>query len=148
MRRDGEFWTITTERGSSHVRDTKGLHHLADLLARPHHRTHVMELIGDQSGIGAAAIRTATVGELDEAGIGYSDGFGDAGEVIDDVAKTAYRHRLEELDEGSPRRSGSTTSPERAGSARSVTCSSTSSPAPSGSVAVRVALRRPASGPV
>jgi tetratricopeptide (TPR) repeat protein len=100
LRRDGEFWTITTERGSSHVRDTKGLHHLADLLARPHHRTHVMELIGDQSGIGAAAIRMATVGELDEAGIGYSDGFGDAGEVIDEVAKTAYRHRLEELDDG------------------------------------------------
>ena len=99
LRRDGEFWTITTERGSLHVRDTKGLHHLADLLARPHQRLHVMELIGDQSAIGAAAIRTATVGELDEAGVGYSDGFGDAGEAIDDVAKTAYRNRLDELDE-------------------------------------------------
>ena len=33
------------------------------------------------------------------SGIGFVEGFGDAGEVLDDAAKDAYRRRLAELDE-------------------------------------------------
>lgn len=99
LRRDGEFWTITTERGIAHVRDSKGLRHLADLLAQPERRLHVIDLATEQPGTGSGAVRIATAGELDEAGVGYSTGFGDAGEAIDDAAKSAYRRRLEELDE-------------------------------------------------
>ena len=99
LRNNGEYWTVTTERGISHVRDSKGVHHLADLLSRPRRRVHVMELGGAPPGTASSAIRAASTGELDEAGLGYSDGFGDAGDVLDDVAKSAYRHRLEELDE-------------------------------------------------
>ena len=35
LRRDGEFWTVMTPRGSTHVRDAKGVQHLATLLAQP-----------------------------------------------------------------------------------------------------------------
>ncbi len=34
-----------------------------------------------------------------DIGTGFVDGFGDAGEVLDDTAKDAYRRRLTELDE-------------------------------------------------
>lgn len=100
LRRDGDFWTLTTAGGVVHLRDSKGLHHLADLLAAPRRRLHVIELGADPGpGSGGSAVRAASRGELDEAGIAYSSGFGDAGAMLDDAAKSAYRRRLEELDD-------------------------------------------------
>jgi hypothetical protein len=95
LRRDGEFWTVITAAGSSHVRDAKGVRHLAILLAQPGLPVHVLELAGEPSG------RTGLVGTADpgELGAGYVEGFGDAGEILDDTAKDAYRRRLAELDE-------------------------------------------------
>ena len=100
LHRDGDYWSLLTASGTTHLRDTRGLQHLADLLDAPGRRLHVIEL-GGGSRVGAAgsAVRPASRGELQEAGIGYSTGFGDAGELLDDAAKSAYRLRLEELDE-------------------------------------------------
>ena len=99
LQRDGDYWTLSSASGTTHLRDSKGLQHLADLLAAPRRRLHVIELGGGPGGAPGPAIRAATRGELEEAGIGYSTGFGDAGEMLDDAAKSAYRRRLEELDE-------------------------------------------------
>jgi tetratricopeptide (TPR) repeat protein len=97
LRRAGDYWTVTTPSGSVHVRDAKGVQHLAALLSQPGRRVHVLDL-GGGADAGSVQPRVATTGELEEAGIGYAVGFGDAGEVLDDTAKDAYRRRLRELD--------------------------------------------------
>ena len=48
LRRDGEFWTVITPRGSTHVRDAKGVRHLATLLAQPGRPVHVLDLAAGQ----------------------------------------------------------------------------------------------------
>jgi hypothetical protein len=79
LRRDGDYWTVMTPRGSVHIRDAKGMRHLATLLGLPGQPVHVFELAG--------------------AGSGGAGDLGDAGEVLDDTAKAAYRRRLTELEE-------------------------------------------------
>lgn len=97
LRRAGDYWTVTTPRGSVHVRDAKGVQHLAALLMQPGRRVHVLDLGGGAGG-GPGQPLAAGADELDEAGIEYTSGFGDAGEILDDTAKDAYRRRLRELD--------------------------------------------------
>jgi AAA ATPase-like protein len=99
LRRDGDYWTVTTPRGSTHVRDAKGMHHLATLLAQPGRQIHVLDLAAATAGADAPAERLASIADLAEDGVGFVEGFGDAGEVLDDAAKQAYRQRLVELDE-------------------------------------------------
>jgi predicted ATPase/class 3 adenylate cyclase len=71
LRREGNGWTVGYAGATFELRDMKGLHHLARLLARPGGEIHVLELTG-----GAA---------------------GDAGPVLDDRAKREYRRRVQEL---------------------------------------------------
>jgi hypothetical protein len=97
LRRDGDFWTVMTPRGSIHVRDAKGMRHLATLLAQPGRPIHVLDLAGGTSASGVAG--TDEVADVEDAGVGFVVGFGDAGEVLDDTAKNAYRRRLSELEE-------------------------------------------------
>jgi AAA ATPase domain len=92
LRHDGDFWTVTTPRGSVHVRDAKGMRHLAVLMSQPGQGVHVLDLA--TGGVGSEAPTTAV--DVDD---GYGAGFGDAGEVLDEAAKQAYRRRLAELDE-------------------------------------------------
>jgi hypothetical protein len=98
LRHDGEFWTVLTPRSSTHVRDAKGVRHLATLLAQPGRPIHVLELAGGPTG-GTGVGGLSDVADPGEVGLGFVDGFGDAGEVLDDAAKDAYRRRLTELDE-------------------------------------------------
>jgi hypothetical protein len=71
LRREGNGWTVGYAGATFELRDMKGLHHLARLLARPGGEIHVLDLTG-----GAA---------------------GDAGPVLDDRAKREYRRRVQEL---------------------------------------------------
>jgi hypothetical protein len=97
LRRDGDFWTVITPQGSTHVRDAKGMRHLATLLAQPGRPIHVLDLAaGNPAGTGFGDLDDVDPGE---AGVGFVVGFGDAGEVLDDAAKDAYRRRLSELEE-------------------------------------------------
>jgi tetratricopeptide (TPR) repeat protein len=98
LRRDGEFWTVLTPAGTTHVRDAKGVRHLATLLAQPGRPVHVLHLAGAFAG-GAGLGGISVVAESGGFGGGFVDGFGDAGEVLDETAKGAYRQRLAELDE-------------------------------------------------
>jgi hypothetical protein len=74
FRRDVDTWFLTYDRRSCRLRDAKGLHYLAALLAQPGREVHVLDLMG--SGLTG----------------------GGTGEVLDDAAKAAYRRRLAELE--------------------------------------------------
>ena len=69
------------------MRDSKGLRYLARLLAEPGRELHVLDLV--------ALERTP---EHSESAIAFAAD-GDAGELLDARAKTAYRRRLAEIDE-------------------------------------------------
>jgi tetratricopeptide (TPR) repeat protein len=77
LEREGEMWTLTTDAGVFHLKDSRGLRILGLLLDSPNTEIHVLTL-----------------------GIGGDPGdLGDAGEAIDGEAVRAYRRRLEDLRE-------------------------------------------------
>jgi AAA ATPase domain len=96
FRREGEYWTVGFEGSVVRLRDTKGLRHLARLLAHPGREFHATELeAADRPPPPAAA-----VGPRDRAAGGelaVRPDLGDAGALLDETAKAAYRARLDEL---------------------------------------------------
>jgi len=75
--REGEFWTLTFAGHTIRLRDVKGLHDIAALLAQPGRETHVVDLMG------AVDVQAS----------------GEDGELVDSQARGAYRARLQELQE-------------------------------------------------
>jgi tetratricopeptide (TPR) repeat protein len=72
---EGEYWTVRGLGVLCRVRDNRGMHMLAQLLADPGHELHVLDLAGSLEPV---------------------DG-GDAGEMLDREARTAYERRLRDL---------------------------------------------------
>jgi uncharacterized membrane protein len=105
FRKEGESWTVGYGGNSSRLKDTKGLGYLAHLLHHPGVEFHVLDLVGgiasqrgdDEIGQSAQGLPQGTE-ELEKAGIHVTN-LGDAGEMLDEQAKTAYRRRLSELRE-------------------------------------------------
>ena len=91
FRREGDYWCVTFDGHTARVRDAKGLHYLACLLAAPERAIHVLDLIAADRG-------EPTPGPRD-AGSSEPLLSGDAGEMLDATAKAAYRRRLAEIDE-------------------------------------------------
>ncbi len=79
FRREGQFWTLSYRGRTIRMKDAKGLHDLARLLAQPDQEVHVLDLI-------------AAPGRV-PAGRG-----GDLGELLDARARAEYRRRLAELE--------------------------------------------------
>jgi tetratricopeptide (TPR) repeat protein len=79
FRREGDYWSVVFEGRTVRVRDLKGMRYLAQLLAHPGREFHVLDLVAAETG-------EPTV-------------LGDAGEILDDRAKTAYRRRVVEIEE-------------------------------------------------
>jgi hypothetical protein len=90
LAREGDVWRIEYERRVLHVRDAKGMRHLALLLANPGIEFHAVEVAG--SAEGAVATAGAEV-----QGLAVRAGTGDAGVALDTQAKAEYRARLEDL---------------------------------------------------
>lgn len=90
--REGDYWCVSFEKKTVRLRDMKGLRYLARLLARPGRDFHVLELIAAETGGEAATNMDAEV-EL-TAVMGW-----DAGVLLDEKAKAAYRRRLAEISE-------------------------------------------------
>ena len=88
LRRQGDYWAVRHRDESFLVKDAKGLHHLARLLATPGREHHVLDLAG--GGAGAQPATSAAEPGLTLAG-------DDAGSVLDPQAKAAYRSRVDEL---------------------------------------------------
>jgi tetratricopeptide (TPR) repeat protein len=80
FQREGDVWLIEFAGRVARIRDGRGLHHLSRLLSDPAREFHVLDLVATDSGRGVA-------GPL-----------GDAGPMLDEQAKAAYRRRLEEID--------------------------------------------------
>ena len=89
FRRDGDYWSLEFDGAAVHLRDLKGLHYLARLLGDPSHELHVLDLVAAETSSGTVADRAAL----------RSVALGDAGAMLDDRAKEAYRRRLVEIDE-------------------------------------------------
>lgn len=70
--RDGDVWVVSSGAATFRLKDGKGLHYLDELLRNPGREVHVSQLAG--------AVED-----------------GDAGPLLDEEAKRAYRRRLEEL---------------------------------------------------
>ncbi len=81
LRLAGQAWTLSCGGRELRLEDSKGMHYLAELLARPGVERHVLEL---QAGAGAS---TALMRN------------GDPGAVLDAQAKAAYRERLAGLEQ-------------------------------------------------
>ena len=79
FRREGEYWSVVFEARTVRVRDLKGMRYLAQLLAHPGREFHVLDLVAAETGQQMA--------------------LGDAGEILDERAKTAYRRRLAEIED-------------------------------------------------
>lgn len=84
LRRDGSWWVASSEGTSVRLRDTKGLRYLAELVAAQGAERHALDLVDRIEGVGAA-------------GQPGRRSLGDAGELLDSQARTAYRHRIEAL---------------------------------------------------
>ena len=109
FRKEGEYWTLGYGDKSFRLKDTKGLGYLAHLLHHPATKFHVLDLAGTFAAQGGTD-ETSRSGhglprreeDLKRAGIHFT-GQGDAGGMIDEQAKVAYRRRLcglrEELEE-------------------------------------------------
>src|ERR1700756_2440152 len=105
FRNEGEYWTVGYGGKAFRLKDTKGLGYLAHLLRHPSVEFHVLDLAGgipgqrdeDETSQSAQGLPRGD-GNLEKAGIHIAS-LGDAGEMLDDQAKSAYRRRLSELRE-------------------------------------------------
>jgi tetratricopeptide (TPR) repeat protein len=79
FRREGDHWLLVFEGRTERVRDLKGIRYLAQLLAHPGREFHVLDLVAAETGQQVPV--------------------GDAGEMLDERAKSAYRRRLAEIED-------------------------------------------------
>jgi hypothetical protein len=96
FRREGEYWTVSYDGSVVRLKDSKGLRHLARLLAHPGRELHVTDL---EAADGEAA-RPAAARPGGRAGSGELEvrpDLGDAGALLDAEAKASYKARLDEL---------------------------------------------------
>jgi pimeloyl-ACP methyl ester carboxylesterase len=88
FRLEGEYWTVAFGGKVIRMRDAKGLGYLARLLRHPHREFHVLDLlVGDAPRTGDTAREDGLVTATPDAGV-----------VLDDLAKHAYRQRIAELE--------------------------------------------------
>jgi tetratricopeptide (TPR) repeat protein len=92
FRREGDVWTIVYEGKALRLKDAKGLQYIAHLLRHDGQELHVADLA---AGVEAAAPDPAGSGPEASTVV---RGLGDAGEVLDAPARTAYRQRLRDLE--------------------------------------------------
>jgi hypothetical protein len=90
FRREGEYWLVAFEGHESRLHDAKGLAYLAVLLANPGREIHSLDLV-------TTGIRSPVVART-ESELATAHGPRDAGPVLDDQAKRAYRERIQELE--------------------------------------------------
>jgi tetratricopeptide (TPR) repeat protein len=88
----GDYWSVAFGDRVARVRDSKGLRYLSRLLAEPGREFHVLDLVALDRAPGKAVN-----GEPPD--LPFRAGGGDAGELLDDRAKAAYRRRLVEIED-------------------------------------------------
>ncbi len=104
--RNGETWTIEYRGEAVSLRDVRGLAYIQELLQHPRREFHCLDLTAgvNPSGHSGGAIEgdnqpiDSASEDLTRAGLRIGTP-GDAGEMLDAAAKSAYRRRLPELRE-------------------------------------------------
>ena len=90
--RDGTWWVASHAGTHVRLRDTKGLRYLAVLLASPGVERHALDLVDRVEGVEPAG----SAGSAGSASVSRRS-LGDAGPLLDARARTAFRHRIEQL---------------------------------------------------
>jgi hypothetical protein len=89
FRREGEYWSIAFDGDAFRARDSKGIRYLAHLLGTPGREIHALELVAAIEGHSPERRRPDAA---------MTVAAGNAGEVLDERAKTEYRQRLRDLE--------------------------------------------------
>ncbi|MGE0684242.1 MAG: hypothetical protein AB7P69_25455, partial [Candidatus Binatia bacterium] len=99
FRREGEYWTLVFEGESCRMRDTRGLHYLAQLLYHPHEELHVLRLVtGEKSSTDITQQAALGLQWVDDpADARHASSFTDLGDLLDSQARAAYRRRIEDV---------------------------------------------------
>ncbi len=95
--REGEFWTVSYEGKIFRLKHAKGLQYISHLMRYPDREFHAMELVAEADGVAVPESTSRRSGETNLTDASY--GTGDAGAMLDDQAKAAYRARLNQLRE-------------------------------------------------
>ena len=98
FQREGEYWTVAYDGTVVRLKDSKGLRQIALLLAQPGRELHATDLetmVGGPADVTAPAMKSRAA--YDE--VETRPDFGDAGDLLDAEARTAYKARLDELQE-------------------------------------------------
>src|SRR5689334_17170403 len=105
FRKEGDYWSVGYDGTVIRLKDTRGLGYITHLLRQPDTEFHVLDLYGGIASQREGTEITHTVNgssrheeDLEKAGM-HIAGPGDAGEMLDQQAKLAYRRRLIELRE-------------------------------------------------
>lgn len=85
LSRQDRCWVVSGRDIRARLADSKGLRYLAELLRSPGVERHVLDLVDRVEGVAS-----------DQPGLDRHH-LGDAGELVDGRARTAYRHRIEAL---------------------------------------------------
>ncbi len=85
LSREDRCWVVSFGDLRCRLAETKGLRYVAELVANPGVERHTLDLVDRVEGVGAGD------GAVDRRALG------DAGELVDAKARTAYRHRIEAL---------------------------------------------------
>ena len=95
---EGDYWTIAYDGKTARLKDAKGLHYIAHLLAHPGQEIRALDLVTRIGGGGEEPLETASAEDFARSDTVAGD-LGHAGELLDAQAKTAYGRRLTELEE-------------------------------------------------
>ena len=101
FRKEGEFWTIACRSEVFRLKDVRGLAYIAYLLGHTGEEFHVLALAsktGSKQGEGDELADPATEDQATQSDLTVGR-MGDAGEMLDAQAKTAYKRRTAELRE-------------------------------------------------
>jgi tetratricopeptide (TPR) repeat protein len=83
LTREGKCWIVSCEGTRARLPETKGLRYVAELVAVPGSERHALDLVDRVEGVSGDGIDRRRLG--------------DAGELVDAQARTAYRRRIEQL---------------------------------------------------
>ncbi|MFP5320172.1 MAG: hypothetical protein ACLGI2_17990 [Acidimicrobiia bacterium] len=81
--REDRCWVVSCEGTRARLPETKGVRYLAELVAGPGIERHALDLVDRVEGVGSNGVDRRKLG--------------DAGELVDARARTAYRRRIEQL---------------------------------------------------